>query len=264
MARTRTIKVNTVDEAKAVNAVSEKVDSSADSAQGTAEERIAALEKELADTKAELQSIRDAEACEACEDDTAEEFDDMVEMSDEDSDDEDTAESAEDYGEFDDPADDEDNDTDEDGESADFDESPMFSDDLVPFTSVDGKCVYIPTPLVPKFEDAILTDALSDDDVAALRGTVSDSKDCVNHPSHYNRGAYECIEVMIALLGIEAVKAFCACNVIKYQYRASMKNGEEDLAKADWYTRMSNKLGTLIADGVFNAEDVIAALREDK
>lgn len=264
MARVRTIKVNTADEAKTANSVSEKVDSPA---QGTTEERIAALEKELADTKAELQSIRDAEACEACEDDTADEFDDMVEMPDEDSDDEDTVENVDDYGEFDDPADDEDNDPDEDGEPADFDESPMFSDDLVPFTSVDGKCVYIPTPLVPKFEDAILTDALSDEDIAALRGntpTYEEYEDPVNHPSHYNSGAYECIEVMIALLGIEAVRDFCACNVLKYRYRANMKNGEEDIAKADWYTETLLKLDTLIEKHVFNAQDVIDTLRGDK
>ena len=56
----------------------------------------------------------------------------------------------------------------------------------------------------------------------------------VNHPSHYNRGM-ECIEEMIAVFGIEAVKNFCICNVWKYRYRASEKNGQEDLDKADWY-----------------------------
>ena len=58
----------------------------------------------------------------------------------------------------------------------------------------------------------------------------------VNHPDHYNRGM-ECIDEMIAVFGIEAVKNFCICNVWKYRYRASDKNGQEDLDKADWYMK---------------------------
>lgn len=58
--------------------------------------------------------------------------------------------------------------------------------------------------------------------------------DCVNHPSHY-QGKHECIDEMIALFGVEAVKAFCRCNVYKYRFRAANKNGQEDLDKADWY-----------------------------
>ena len=58
--------------------------------------------------------------------------------------------------------------------------------------------------------------------------------DNVNHPEHY-QGKHECIDAMIALFGVEAVKAFCKCNVYKYRYRASRKNGDEDIAKANWY-----------------------------
>lgn len=58
--------------------------------------------------------------------------------------------------------------------------------------------------------------------------------DSVNHPSHY-QGKYECIDEMIELFGIEAVKAFCRCNVYKYRFRANKKNGDEDIAKAEWY-----------------------------
>ena len=56
----------------------------------------------------------------------------------------------------------------------------------------------------------------------------------VNHPKHY-QGKHECIDEMIALFGVEVVKHFCMCNVYKYRYRASAKNGQEDLDKADWY-----------------------------
>lgn len=37
------------------------------------------------------------------------------------------------------------------------------------------------------------------------------------------------------MFGDDAVKWFCVCNIYKYKKRANLKNGEEDLAKADWY-----------------------------
>ncbi len=54
--------------------------------------------------------------------------------------------------------------------------------------------------------------------------------DNVNHLEHY-QGRHECIDEMIALFGIEAVKAFCKCSVYKYR----CKNGEEYIDKAGWY-----------------------------
>lgn len=68
----------------------------------------------------------------------------------------------------------------------------------------------------------------------ALRIINGIESDSVNHPSHY-QGKHECIDEMIALFGVEAVKAFCKCNVYKYRYRAAAKNGQEDLDKANWY-----------------------------
>ena len=59
--------------------------------------------------------------------------------------------------------------------------------------------------------------------------------DNVNHPSHYETGKFECIDVMIETQGIEVTKNFCVCNAFKYIYRHNMKNGEEDLRKAKWY-----------------------------
>lgn len=61
-----------------------------------------------------------------------------------------------------------------------------------------------------------------------------ENSDTVNHPKHY-QGKYECIDEMIELFGVEAVKAFCRCNVYKYRYRAEKKGHEEDIAKAEWY-----------------------------
>ena len=59
--------------------------------------------------------------------------------------------------------------------------------------------------------------------------------DNVNHPSHYETGKFECIEVMLETQGIEAVKSFCVCNAFKYLYRTKRKNGLEDVLKAIWY-----------------------------
>lgn len=60
--------------------------------------------------------------------------------------------------------------------------------------------------------------------------------DIISKPKHYNReNGIECIEEMIKVFGVEAVKNFCLCNVWKYRYRAADKNGEEDLNKSDWY-----------------------------
>lgn len=56
----------------------------------------------------------------------------------------------------------------------------------------------------------------------------------VDHPKHY-QGKNECIDVMIAMFGVEAVKHFCMCNAYKYRFRAAAKNGAEDIAKAEWY-----------------------------
>jgi hypothetical protein len=59
--------------------------------------------------------------------------------------------------------------------------------------------------------------------------------DNVNHPSHYETGKFECIEVMQEVFGTEAVQNFCVCNAFKYLYRHRRKNGKEDIEKARWY-----------------------------
>lgn len=58
--------------------------------------------------------------------------------------------------------------------------------------------------------------------------------EAVNHPAHY-QGKHECIDVMRAMFGNDAVKGFCRCNAYKYRFRADAKNGEEDIRKAEWY-----------------------------
>jgi len=57
----------------------------------------------------------------------------------------------------------------------------------------------------------------------------------VDHPSHYNQGKFECIDVMLEVYSVETVKAFCLLNAFKYLWRCNEKNGREDIEKAVWY-----------------------------
>jgi hypothetical protein len=59
--------------------------------------------------------------------------------------------------------------------------------------------------------------------------------DNVNHPSHYTQGAFETIEIIKDKLTPEEFKGYIKGNIIKYITRESLKNGNEDLRKAQWY-----------------------------
>lgn len=59
--------------------------------------------------------------------------------------------------------------------------------------------------------------------------------DNVLQPKHYIQGSHECIDEIKAMLTPDEFKGFLKGNIIKYRYRANLKNGEEDLAKADNY-----------------------------
>jgi hypothetical protein len=54
--------------------------------------------------------------------------------------------------------------------------------------------------------------------------------DNVNHPKHYvnHPSGIECIQITEHM-------SFCLGNAMKYIWRADLKNGVEDLAKAVWY-----------------------------
>lgn len=59
--------------------------------------------------------------------------------------------------------------------------------------------------------------------------------DEINHPDRYNSGGFECIDVMFAVFGYEAVQNFCILNAFKYVWRHKQKGGAEDIKKAVWY-----------------------------
>ena len=60
----------------------------------------------------------------------------------------------------------------------------------------------------------------------------------VNHPSHYSKGKYECLDVVKDLIkdmsGVEGALFF---NVFKYLWRYPHKNGIEDLKKCEFYLK---------------------------
>lgn len=68
--------------------------------------------------------------------------------------------------------------------------------------------------------------------------------DAVNHPSHYTQGGVECIDALTAATtGLNGIEAVCTANAIKYLWRWKLKNGVEDLKKAQFYINyLINKL----------------------
>lgn len=67
---------------------------------------------------------------------------------------------------------------------------------------------------------------------------MSENKEQVNHPSHYNSGGIECIDAMISAMGPEATANFCQGSAFKYLWRAGQKDGNpitQDFKKANWY-----------------------------
>lgn len=62
------------------------------------------------------------------------------------------------------------------------------------------------------------------------------TKDNVNSPSHYTQAGIECIDAITAAVsGKTGIEAVCVANVIKYLWRYELKNGVEDVKKAQWY-----------------------------
>lgn len=63
-------------------------------------------------------------------------------------------------------------------------------------------------------------------------------KDNVKTPPHYTSGKIECHQAIREMLGDEGYEAWCRGNVIKYMWRYPMKNGVEDIEKAQTFIDM--------------------------
>lgn len=68
------------------------------------------------------------------------------------------------------------------------------------------------------------------------------SGDTVHHPVHYNQGKIECWDAMVETYGRDATATFCKLNAFKYLWRASEKNGMEDINKAINYLNKYKEL----------------------
>ena len=61
-------------------------------------------------------------------------------------------------------------------------------------------------------------------------------EDLVNHPSHYNQGGIETLDIIKMSLTKEEYKGYLKGNVLKYRERAQFKgNAAQDYAKAKFY-----------------------------
>lgn len=59
--------------------------------------------------------------------------------------------------------------------------------------------------------------------------------DLVNHPAHYTQGGIECIVAIKASMTASEFRGYLKGNAMKYMWRYQLKNGVEDLRKAQWY-----------------------------
>lgn len=113
------------------------------------------------------------------------------------------------------------------------------------FFPYDAGCIYLyddyDITYSTEIEPASLDNVISDNVISA-ECFLKEEQSNVNHPEHY-QGKNECIDVMLAMFGVDAVKHFCMCNAYKYRFRADKKNGAEDIEKAEWYESKLIELG---------------------
>lgn len=73
-------------------------------------------------------------------------------------------------------------------------------------------------------------------DFRHLGWSVCDAvKESVDHPTHYNQGSIEVIDMIRASLTPEEFDGFCKGNILKYTMRERYKGGTQDLEKAKKY-----------------------------
>ena len=64
----------------------------------------------------------------------------------------------------------------------------------------------------------------------------SESKEMVNHPSHYNQYPKETIDMMVDIFGKEATRQWCVMTAFKYWVRMGCEDDiQQDFEKEQWY-----------------------------
>jgi hypothetical protein len=64
---------------------------------------------------------------------------------------------------------------------------------------------------------------------------IKSDNDKINHPTHYTQGGIECIEAIKAALTADEFRGYIKGTILKYVWRERIKNGDEDLKKAEWF-----------------------------
>lgn len=86
------------------------------------------------------------------------------------------------------------------------------------------------------------------------------TKDNVNQPNHYTQAGIECIDAITAAVsGKSGIEAVCVANVIKYLWRYELKNGVEDVKKAQWYL---NRLVAVMGESETCERDLACVIRD--
>ena len=106
-----------------------------------------------------------------------------------------------------------------------FSEKPQK--DLLIWKTEDTLCEKLDSGLFPYIK-------WSDEEPTEIH--KSELEDMVNHPSHYNQGGIETLDIIKMSLTKEEYKGYLKGNVLKYRERAQFKgNAEQDYAKAKFY-----------------------------
>lgn len=74
---------------------------------------------------------------------------------------------------------------------------------------------------------------------------MTERKEQVNHPSHYNNYSVEVLEMMRRIYGDEKVAIFCELNAFKYRMRMGTKDDndiKQDFDKEQFYLNYKKKL----------------------
>lgn len=90
--------------------------------------------------------------------------------------------------------------------------------------------------IIDSLSEEILYDASKFYELSAEYQWANKDRDIVNSPSHYASDKIEVIDFLDQVAKkYKSSQAFYVANIIKYVARAPMKNGLEDLKKAQWY-----------------------------